>query len=314
MGRWVTLAIIAGTLLLGMGYLWQQRTDQLAREKLAAALADARRTFKERAGEALEEDDEAQYRRQVFRALRAYEDGLLDKVYADRPEWRDPDSYRERLIEQLNERNVPRSKRPRKLEGFEVVKAAYDVLKAGRWKSVLTQVGAGNNRLDIYDVRRVVDDAGRPTLEGRFFFWGLDRSARVNWGQLSLRYWHQVEKRARRSRREVAQVLGRVEGDAAPRVFINNPNEYIAEFPSYVAVGYFWWPVMPREAAHVDIALGYKVKKAGTTHDVELRWTKLPIPSPWQLDEGQPWEADVVQATADELAGKDDSANNTSSN
>ena len=307
MGRPLTLLIIFGILGLGAWFMWQRQNDAMARQILVRDLADAKRDFAERAAAAAEEGDVEDYRGRILAALSSYENDLVNRVYKARPDWRDEEAYRHRLERQFQRRGVAANDRAPKYEGFEIVKGAYQVLKARRWKSVLTAAGAGQTRLDVYDLRRVRDDRGEPILEGRFFFWGLDDESVVNWGQLSLRYWHTVQKKTRRGgSRETEEVLGRAEGDATPHVFIKNPNDYIEEFPPDVSVGILWLPAMPRQATKVDIWLRYKAIKEGRTFDAELRWKKLPIPGAWQLAKDDAWNPGEVEATADEIAGRDD--------
>lgn len=310
MGRLITFLIIVGIIVGGGGYLWQQYTDQEARAKLEVDLKDARRSFADLARSAVDEEEDDEFRRRIRSALETYDGELKKGVYADRPEWRDLGLYENEVAVAFEEGQIGEAQRKSMLEGYDIVKTAYETLKKGRWKSVFTQKGNGNTRLDIYEMRRIRDDEGNPLLEGRFFFWGLEDTTRVNWGQLTLRYWHTVEKKVRKGRRrvmeEVEEVLGRAEGDSTPRIIIQNPNKYIAEFPSYVSVGYIWLPVMPRQAEKFDLTLAYQFKKGGTNHDAQLEWKKLPIPSRWQLNEGESWDADVVEATPDEIAGKDD--------
>ena len=117
-----------------------------------------------------------------------------------------------------------------------------------------------------------------------------------------------MKKGRKKVEEEVEKVLGRAEGDATPRIIIQNPHKYIAEFPSYVAPGYIWFPTMPREAKSVDIEYSYTAKKGGSAHDANLVWEKLPIPGAWQLKEGESWDADVIEATEEEIAGKDPDA------
>lgn len=311
MGRWVTLIIIIAIVVFGGGYLWQQKTAIEDRENLDRALADARRSFADLARAATKEEDEESYRRQILAALKTYENELDKRVYAIRPEWRDVEAFKKQVDQQFEDGKLREASRKRMFEGYDIVKDAYETLKKGRWKSVLTQADPDSGtRLDIYAVRRIRDDEGNPLLEGRFFFWGVEDSTRVNWGELSLRYWHTVEKTVRKRRRkvteEVEEVLARAEGESTPRLIIQNPNRYIAEFPSYVSVGYIWLPVMPRQATKFDLTITYSARKGGAAKDAELKWKKLPIPSRWQLNEGEAWDADVVEATAEEIAGKDE--------
>ena len=310
MGRVVTFLIIVGIIVGGGGYLWQQYTDQEARAKLKVAMADARRNFASVARAAVKEQDDDEFRRQILKALDNYQDELKKGVFSERPEWRDPEFFKKEVERQFAEGKMPEASRKSRLEAYEIVQEAYETLKKGRWKSILTQAGAGDTRLDIYEMRRVRDNEGNPLLEGRFFFWGIEDARRTDWRQLNLRYWHTVEKKVRRGRKrveeEVEEVLGRAEGDARPRIIIDKPHEYISEFPSYVSVGYIWLPVMPRQASKVDVAYSYAPRKGGSSFDAELKWKKLPIPPRWQLQEGEDWDADVVEATKEEIAGKDE--------
>ena len=69
-----------------------------------------------------------------------------------------------------------------------------------------------------------------------------------------------------------------------------------------------WLPVMPREAFAVDIEYSYTAKIGGSAVDSALKWEKIPIPATWQLKEGEVWDADVIEATEDEIAGRDPDA------
>ena len=310
MGRLVAILIILGITGFGSYWAYDQYTSQEARVKMKAALADARRSFASLARSAVIEKEDDAYRRRIQSALQSYEDELGKRVYAERPEWRDTDGYKDQVEARFTDGQLPEARRKSMLEGYSIVKEAYETLKKGQWKSILTQIGAGDTRLDVYEMRRVRDSDGNPLLEGRFFFWGIEDTTRVNWGQLSLRYWYTVKKPKKRGRRraieEIEEVLGRAEGDATPRIIIQRPQEYIEEFPSYVSVGYIWLPVMPREATNFDMTMTYVARKGGGSHDAELKWKKLPIPARWQLQAGESWDADVVEATEEEIAGKDD--------
>ncbi|MEM7677388.1 MAG: hypothetical protein AAF449_15420, partial [Myxococcota bacterium] len=297
--------IITAIVVVGGGYLWTQYTDQQARAELQLATADARRNFAELARAAVKEEQYEEFRRQILSALGTYEEELTHRVYAQKPEWRNVDYFRNEVERRFFDGKLPEARRKSMLEAFEIVNSAHQALKKGQWKPILTQ-SAADTRLEIYDMRRVRDEDGNPLLEGRFFFWGIEDSTRVNWGQVSLRYWHSVEKKGRRGVSTAEEVLGRVEGDARPRVIIQRPHEYISEFPSYVSVGYLRLPVMPRQAQKFDLSFSYVVKKGGGSSDAELSWKKLPIPARWQLQEGEVWEADVVEASQDEIAGTDE--------
>ena len=305
MGRFII--IILGLVGLGGAYLWMQRTQEEARAQTEQALSSARRTFADQARSAVADETEA-YLTNIKAALEAYEEEL-DRVYEARPEWRDPEAYRREVETLFQDGELKEGQKKSMLEGYAIVKDAYDTLMARNWQPVLTADGPGHVRVDIYRVERTRDREGNPMLEGKAFFWGVEDNSRVGWDTLALRYWVKRSKTRGRGRargdKAVDEVLGRVEGESTPRIIIQKPAAYIPQFPSYVSVGRIWFPVMPREAHAVDIAYGFSVRKGGGSHDIALRWPRWPIPASWQLREGELWEADVVEATEAEIAGAD---------
>jgi hypothetical protein len=108
--------------------------------------------------------------------------------------------------------------------------------------------------------------------------------------------------------KEVEKVLGKTEGDAQPHIIIQTPGKYVDEFPSFVSIGYLWLTrPLPAEAKYIDIEYQYSTKTSGGGESQStLKWEKMDIPSDWKLRPGQVWDADVVEATEDEIAGKDE--------
>lgn len=307
MGRFFSIFIIFAILIGGGMYLYGEKTKQETEARIADSLADARRTFADKARSAANSDDDEDYQRSIQASLKAYDDELKKTVYKDEPEWRDPGAFKARVEREFEEKKLNEAQRKSMLEGYEIVRDAYDTLMAGNWTPVLTQKGAGDTRFDMYAIERIRDDQGNPVLEAKVLFWGIEDNTRVNWGSLALRYWHKQMKMVKKGRRkveeEVEEVLGKADGDATPRFILQDPKKYIGEFPSFVSVGRIWLPVMPRESHLMDIEYSYTAKKGGGAHETFLKWEKLPIPSKWQLGEGEDWEADVVEATQEEISG-----------
>lgn len=305
MGRFIIITV--GLLGLGGAYLWIQRSQEEARARTEEALARARRTFADQARAAVSDETE-DYLANVKAALAAYGEEL-DRVYETRPDWRDPEAYRREVERRFEEGELKEGQRKSMLEGYAIVKDAYDTLMAGSWRSVLTADGPGDVRVDVYRVERTRDGEGNPMLEGKAFFWGVEDSTRVGWDNLALRYWVRRSPEKGHGQEtadgEGDEVLGRVEGGSTPRIIIQKPASYIPQFPSYVSIGRLWIPVMPREAHAVDIEYGFTVRKGGESYDILLKWPRWTIPVRWKLQEGEIWEADVVEATEDEIAGAD---------
>lgn len=309
MQRFFSIIIIFGILLVGGGYLFMKKSDQEARVKISDDLASARRSFADKARSAVNEEDEKDYLRAIQASIKGYDEEVKKRVYGKKPEWRDPAAYEKDVEERFKKGELQEAQRKSMLEGYSLVKGSYDVIMAANWKPVLTAKGQGDIRMDIYELKRAKDDEGNPVLEGRFFLWGLEDSTRVQWGQLAMRFWttemQQVKEGRKMVEKEVEKVLGRAEGDATPRIIIPNPGKYIEEYPSFVQPGFIWLPVIPREAKAVDIEYTFTAKRTGGNYDIALKWEKLTPPSSWKLGEGEVWEADVIEATEEEIAGKD---------
>jgi hypothetical protein len=312
MQRFFSVIIIFGILLVGGGFLWMKKSDEEARLKRGEDLSAARRTFADKARAAARDEDEASYMRSIRAAIQSYDEELKKRVFAKAPEMRDPSAYKKKVDDQFQKGEIKEAQQKSMMEGYAIVKEAYDTLMTGNWRPVLTAKGKGDTRMDIYDVRRTKDDEGQPVLEGRFFFWGVEEGTRMSWGHLGLKYWkvdkEEVKKGREKTEEEVEKVLGKADGEAQPHIIIQNPNKYIPEFPSYVSIGYMWLPVMPREAKMVDIDMGYVAKTMGGDFDSQLKWEKFKIPESWKLGESETWEADTVEATEDEIAGKEGQA------
>lgn len=306
MGRFFSIVITLAVIGLGGAYLWMQRAEEEARARISASLSSARRTFADQARAAVSDESDA-YLTQVKAALAAYEEEL-SRVYEGHTDWWDPEAYRREVEARFAEGGLKEAQKKSMLEGYGIVKDAYDTLMKRDWRPVLTAHGPGDVRVDVYGVERTRDEEGNPILEGKALFWGVEDSTRVGWGGLSLRYWVKRTKAQRRSSgnpKEIQEVLGRVDGESTPRIIIQKPAAYIPQFPSYVSIGRIWLPVMPREAHAVDIEYGFTARRGGDLFDVFLKWPRWPIPDRWKLQEGEVWEADVVEATDEEIAGTD---------
>jgi hypothetical protein len=312
MQRFFSVIVIFAILLVGGGYLWSKKADEESRVKRNEELAAARRGFEDKARAAAREQDNDGYMRSMRAAIQSYDEELKKRVYSKSPESRDPAEFKKKVDEQFQKGLIKEAQQKSMLEGYVIVKDAYDTLMSGNWKPVLSAAGKGDTRLDIYDVKRAKDDDGQPVLEGKFFFWGVNEATRMNWGHLSLKYWKADKEKVKEGKemveKEVEKVLGKADGESQPHIIIQDPQKKIAQFPSYVSIGYMWLPVMPREAKSVDIELAYVAKTSGGDHDSVLKWDKFKIPESWKLSEGENWDADVVEATEDEIAGKNEGA------
>lgn len=311
MKNFFSVIIIFAVLVAGGIFIWASRSAEQARIKVAEDLSDARRTFAQKARAAANQDDDDAYHRSMSAALESYKEELSKKVYRDHPDLRDIDAYKKTLDEKFEKNQIDEAKRKSMMEGYTIVKEAFDTILGGSWNSVLTAKGSADTRLDLYTIGTITDADNQPMLEGKFFFWGIEDNTNVNWGQLNMRMWvtemGKVKEGGKMVDKEIEKVLGKAEGEAQPHIIIQAPAKYIDQFPAFVSIGYLRLPLLPREAKWVDIDYTYSTRVAGSGGETQstLSWKKMPIPDSWKLKEGQEWDADVVEATEDEIAGRD---------
>src|SRR5688500_4075403 len=227
MQRFFSMIIIFAILVVGGGYLYTQKSGEEAKQEIMDKRAEARRTFADKARAAAREEDNGTYERAIQAAIKSYDEELKKRVYAKRDEMRDPAAFEKEVDKQFKEGLIKEVQHKSMLEGYKMVSESYDTLMAANWRPVLTAKGMGETRLDIYDMHRTRDDEGNPILEGKFFFWGIEDTTHMTWGQLSMRYWGKVVKPVKEGRKtvekEVEEVLGKAEGDAQPAIFVQNP-------------------------------------------------------------------------------------------
>ncbi|MCC7386680.1 MAG: hypothetical protein IT384_32885 [Deltaproteobacteria bacterium] len=310
MRNFFSIIVIFAVLAAIGGYVYTQQEAERTRQRIADDLANARRTFAQKARAAAIEAEPDSYLRSMRVALESYKEELSKRVYKGHDDHRKIDAYKKLVDEKFEKKELDEAKRKSMMEGYDIVKEAYDLLMAGNWKPELTAKGSADTRLDIYSMRQISDPDNRPLLEGKFLFWGIEDSTDVRWGNLNLRFWthemQQVVERGKKVEKDVEKVLGKSEGEAQPHIIIQTPHKYIDEFPAFVSIGYLWMPLFPREATAVDIEYTYTTRVAGggEVHST-LKWEKMAIPEAWKLKEGQVWDADVIEATEDEIAGRD---------
>ncbi|MCK6552856.1 hypothetical protein L6R52_43935 [Myxococcota bacterium] len=312
MQRFFSIIIIFAILVVGGGWVLMKKSEEEAKVKRAEDLAAARRTFADKARAAAKETDTDAYHRSIRTAIASYQEELKKRVYAKKPEAFDPEAFKKRVDAEFVEGKIKEAQQKSMLESYELVKQSYDTLMGGNWKPELSQAGKADTRLDLYDIKRAKTDEGQPILEAKFFFWGVEESTRMAWGPMSIKYWKVEKEKVKEGRqmveKDVEKVLGKVDGDSTPHIIVQSVAKRIDQFPSYVSIGHFWLPVMPREAVFADIEITYTAKTSGGESQTVLSWQKLKIPDAWKLAEGESWEADVIEATEDEIAGKEGQA------
>lgn len=310
MRNFFSIIVIFAILLVGGGWVYTKQQREKAKVQVADELAEARKNFANKARSAANEVETSDYLRAIRAALTQYDEELKGRVYKKNKEYRNPEAYKQRVEAQFKEGKIDEAQRKSMLEGYELVANAYELLKNKSWNPVLSQRGGADTRLDIYHMSKSTTPDGVPVLIGKFFFWGIEDSTDARWGQLSIRLWHtakeMVKEKGRMVEKDVEKVLGKQEGEAQPHIIVQRPANYIDEFPSFVSIGEVWFPVAPHQAEKMDLVFEYRTKTYGGGEvESSLKWEKLPIPPEWKLGKDQVWDADEIEATEDELAGRD---------
>jgi hypothetical protein len=316
MRNFFSIIIVFGVLLVAGGWVWMRQQEERTRVKLAEDVASAKRTFAQKARSAASEAEDPAYLRSMKAALSSYKEELTKRVFKDHPEAHDPSHFKKSVEEKFTKKELDEAHRKSMLEGYDIVKDAYDTLMSSNWQPILTAKGAADTRLDVYQIKKISDPDGHPILEAKFFFWGIEDSTRVAWGGMSFRLWkvgqEEVKEGGKKVMKDVEQVLGRSEGESQPHIIMQNPGKYIEDFPAFVSIGYLWFPILPHEATLADIEYDYRTKNSGGGESPSaLKWEKYKLPDSWKLAEGQSWDADTVEATEDEIAGKSAAAEGT---
>ena len=310
MKNFFSIIVIFAILLVGGGFVYMRQQAEEQRVATLEQMSEVRRSFAHKARAAINNDDDEAYLREIKAAISSYKDELNRTVYRENPKAKDLERYVKTVEEKFEAGTVDEARRKNMLEGYEIVKQAYEVVMGTSWKPVLTQRGKNDTRLDIYTMKQTTDPDGRPILEGKFLFWGIEDSTQVSWGNLDLRLWKKEMEEVKEGRKmveqEIEKVLGRAEGESQPRIIIQKPHNYIDDFPSFLSIGYIWLPVLPTEALSADIEYNYGTRRPGSGEvSSTLKWEKWPLPNSWRLRDGQDWDADEVEATEEEILGTD---------
>lgn len=316
MKNFFSLFVIAAIVLGGGFYLYNEKAKQEAAAKIDERLKDARRAFAERARAAVAEEETEAYLKGIRAALKAYDEELKKEVYKDKPDWFDVEAKKKEMQALFEKGELKEAQHQGMMVRYDFVREAYDTLMDAKWEPMLTKVGAGETRLDLFDLKRVRDSEGNPVLEVRFFLWGVEPNTRLAFGNLALEYWLEEApdaKTQRQRRREgrdpdapVYKPLGRAEGSAQPYAVDQTPDSTIREFPSYVTIGTLRFPQVPKEAKLMDFRYEYAARKGGSEYESKLSWEKMDIPTKWRLEED--WMAETIEASEEEMAGFDPTA------
>ncbi|MBX2813707.1 MAG: hypothetical protein KTR25_17960 [Myxococcales bacterium] len=300
--------------LVGVSYLYTQQANQKARTEIEAQLKDIKDQFATQVQQIVANTSEREFRKGIGRAVAVYQ-AALNKIYVNHPSWLDIGAHKKTADAQLKGGDITEAEHRNRIEAYALTRKAYEALLSNNWTSDLVSPGKGGTRMSIYGMRRIRGPDGHPLVAAQFFLWGVTPKTPITFQDLVLEYWKevapnvQVQRRRRRAGKDpkapLWKPLGQAQGSAIPVVFIQDPSTRIGQFPGYVAIGTLWFPQVPISAKVMDLKYTYTVRKHGETYRSTLHWEKLPVSSTWRLNEDEPWIADEVEVSDQDMRALD---------
>lgn len=293
----VTFVIIIAALAAGGGFLiWQQQQqlDELAFQK---KLAERRTLFARQAAITIQVPKERLDfdRRQL---ISDHIDGV-EALYKEHPAQLKPDAFIKEREQKAKEGKKDKARVAEYRERYDFLKERFEVLKRG-YTPVLTGYQNGM-RFDIVEVKKT-DADGKQSLRLDVFVWGPVEQ-QLGFGGIEIQFVREIKETDARGREKVKKVLAKVEGAGPPYIFHEDPHNWIPEWPPGVMVGYYQGlPLFPPDATKFSLKMDFTLRtSAGTPLPVELKWENVDVDPAWRAPEGTVFEAEVMEATEEEL-------------
>src|SRR5690349_11998628 len=134
MKNFFSVIVIFAVLIVGGGYVFMKDSAKKNQERVVEDLSSARRTFAQKARAAATLEDTDAYLRAMRASLESYKEELKKRVYRDSDELRDPEGYKKLVEAKFKKGELDEAKRKSMIDGYDIVKDAYDTMMAGNWK------------------------------------------------------------------------------------------------------------------------------------------------------------------------------------
>jgi hypothetical protein len=295
-------SVLSGAALLAAlsGAAWFHR-HETRRLNHDLAHARARVAFAERASHLYGAGDPDTWRGGTEPALAAWIEEN-DAIEARFPDLHDPDAVAREIDALEASGRLKPDEIALRREFLETARRFHQRLAKGTWNPLDSLAGPGL-RLDVMDVSPVTED-GRPRLRIDAILWGAPRveaSARDDGKRTSrkaeLMFSFQslaLDFVASGGKRPFA---GGKSGQ--PRLFIENPERWVPEFPPQAALAVWHVDPFPHESAEVQVLFTGEIRQPSRRIPVTFR-SSWPSRDAWRLPEGQPFEGEERIVPAEE--------------
>ena len=290
-------ALILAALAAGGGYLiWQQQgqLDELTYEK---KLHEARVNFARQAALTIQVPND----RYAFDRSQLVSEHIsnVERIWKEHPEQANPDKFIEERERAAKEGKKDKAKVAEYRERYDYLREQFKVLQEG-YKPVLTGYSNGL-RYDIAKMSKT-SAGGKESLRWDLFLWG-GAPGQLTFGGIEIQFLREIKETDARGRETVKKAIAKIQGQGPPYILHENPWEWIPEWPPTVMVGYYQGlPLFPPDATKFTLKLDLTVRTAqGTSMPIELKWENVDVDPAWRAPEGTLFDAEVVDATEEEL-------------
>lgn len=230
----------------------------------------------------------------------------FNSIFNKYPQFDIEDRYIKESEAKAKEGKRSKSKVAAVKERYEWLKGVWDkTVKTGEYKAALSQEKHGV-RFEITSIEKVSTDKGEK-LQLNILIWGAPKDA-VTFGGHTLQFIREIEDKDSRGRIKKKMAIHKIEWQGSPFILHPagknpHPNKWIPQWPEPLAAGYYvGLPLLPADATKFSLEMGMTLKTVGgTTLPITMKWENVEIAPTWKAPDNAGFEADVAEATEEEL-------------
>ncbi len=232
----------------------------------------------------------------------------IGAILREHPEQKRDDRYIDEIEAKAKEGKKDKAKVAKVRERYDWMKSVWDnTLSKGAYDTVLSQYKEGI-RYDITNIQPFTPpEGGKPTLKMDVLLWGPVKD-QITFTGIEIQFVREIVTTDKRGRETKKQALAKIEGGGPPTILHPSgpnpdPMDWILEWPPGVMVGYYvGLPLFAPDATKFSMTLSVQIRtQGGTTLPVEFTWKNVDVRPEWRAPAGAEWEADVMEASEDEL-------------
>lgn len=297
MKNFLSFVIIIAALAAGGGYLLFQRQAQIDELTYEKKLHEQRVNFARQAALTIQVPND----RYEFDRSQLVSDHVaaVERLWKEHPDQANPDKFIEQREAAAKEGKKDKAKVAEYRERYDYLREQFKVLSSG-YKPALSGYSNGL-RYDLAKISKT-NAGGKESLRWDLFLWGA-APGQMTFGGIEIQFLREIKETDARGREKVKKAIAKIQGQGPPYILHENPWDWIPEWPPTVMVGYYQGlPLFPADATKFSLKIDLTVRTAqGTNLPVELKWENIDVDPSWRAPEGSLFEADVMDATEEEL-------------